>query len=221
MQTLKDGHLITQFDQIPGDGQSGRSGTDNGDLLPVGRRRFRKGNLPGCPFVIGGKAFQPPDGHRIAFFAENADLLALFLLRADPAADGWQAVRFLQDMRRLDKVSIGNGLDELRNAHFHRATGDTAGLFALDAAFGFQNGRFLGISQRDFLKIRYPDPGILLGHLLPGNLLFLFLFDFSFHSTRTCVFHKLCLPDRSTSAGGSSANQNPPDGRRTRGHPHR
>ena len=96
VQGLEDRDVIAELDQIAGDRQPGRTGADDRDPFPVGLRRRRDRDLARLPLVIGGEPLQAADGHGLALLPEDADLLALVLLRADAAADGGKAVRLLE-----------------------------------------------------------------------------------------------------------------------------
>ena len=88
VQGLENGHIVSHFDQIPGDREPRGAGPDDGDALSRRGRQSRDLDRPGAALEIRDKALQASDGNGVPLLAEDAELLALVLLRADPAADG-------------------------------------------------------------------------------------------------------------------------------------
>ena len=224
VQGLEDGHIVAHLDEIAGDREPRGAGPDDGDALSRRGRQSRDLDRARVSLVIGDEALQAPDGDGVPLLAEDAELFALVLLGADPAADGGQAVRLLDLPGGLDEVPVGDQLDKGGDVDVHGASRHAAGLLALDAAPGFQHGRLRRVPRRDLVEIGDPCLGVLLRHALPGDPLLLFflfgLFLFS-HSSRTCRVLWLAVPARYTSGAGSSGARNPPRGRRTRGRPRR
>jgi hypothetical protein len=115
------------------------------------------------PLPVRREPLQPPDRHCFVFSREGAELLALALLGADPAADRRQKVRFLDDRDRTRKIAFADRLDKAGDRHTDRTAGDAERLFALKAAACFKERLFRGIPQGDLLEVRSPDRGLLLG----------------------------------------------------------
>ena len=89
MQGLVHGDFIAQLGQIACSGQAGRTGTDDGDFVAVGRGNDGSGmDILAVP--VGHKALQTADADGLVLDAAGALALALALLRADTAADGRQ-----------------------------------------------------------------------------------------------------------------------------------
>ena len=181
VQGLEDRHVITEIDQIARDREPRGTGADHRDLFPVGLCRRGDGDIARLLLVVGGEPLKAADGHGFSLLPEDADLLALVLLRADAAADGGEGVRFLEFERRLDELPFGDQLDESRDIDIDGASGNAAGLLALDAALRLGDCGLLGITRGHFVKVFDPDIGRLLGHLLPGDLFLLRFYFIIFH----------------------------------------
>ena len=86
MKCLENGYIVTQFCQIACTGQSGRTRTDNSNLLAVLlSRSSRFDTVLSCP--VSYETLQFTDGNRLTFDTADTFALALALLRADTAAD--------------------------------------------------------------------------------------------------------------------------------------
>ena len=184
VQGLEDRHIIAEFHQVARDRQTRGAGTDHRHPFPVGLRPRGYGNLSRPALVIRGEPLQSADRDRLPLFPEDADLLALILLRADTAADGRKRIGFLQLECRLHEFSFGDERNKSRDVHIHRAAGNTARLLTLDAALRLGNRKLLGITRGNLVEIADPNLRILLGHLVSGNF-FLLGFDF-------VIFHGIC-----------------------------
>jgi len=142
VERLEDVHLVAHAGQLAGGGEAAWPGAHDGDPEPrlPGRRRLGRHVLRR---PVGHEALQPADGDRLALLAAQADALALDLLRADASGGGRQRVVYAQDLRCLDEVVIGHGLDELRDVHAYRAALHAGLVLAADAAFGLFKSAFL------------------------------------------------------------------------------
>ena len=143
VQGLEDVHLVAHAGQLAGGREAARAGADDGDAEAGlrGRRRLGRHVLRR---PVGHEALQPADGHRLALLAAHADALALDLLRADAAGGGRQRVVHAQDLGRLGEVALGHGLEELGDAHAHRAALHAGLVLAGDAALGLFDGALFG-----------------------------------------------------------------------------
>jgi hypothetical protein len=103
--------------------------------------------------IIRYKAFQAANGHWLIDLCDYTDFFALLFLRANPAAHRGKQVGFLDFLGSADEITFHYQVDESGDVNCYWATLD-AGLFgALQAAFGFGNGQFLGKSQGDFIEV--------------------------------------------------------------------
>ena len=100
MKSLEDGYIITQFCQIAGTGQSGRTGTDDSYLLAVFLCRSSRFDA-----VLSGpvsyETLQFTDGNSFALDAADTFTLTLALLRADTAADSGKCAGLGDDAGKL------------------------------------------------------------------------------------------------------------------------
>jgi hypothetical protein len=170
VESLEDGHVVAGLDAVAGNGEPGGAGADDGDLLARlgGRLGHRRLALLGFP--VGDEALQAADGHGLLLLAEDADLLALVLLRADAAADGGKEVGILDGRHRAGHVLVHDGLDEGRDVDRHGAALDAEGLLAHEAARSLDGGLVDGVPQRHGVEVLRPLVGVLLRHGCAWNL---------------------------------------------------
>ena len=138
MQGLKDIDLQTGSRADAGTGKGAGARAKTGNLFGA-VRNFAGGHFSSrfCGhfriMAIGDKAFQASDGNWLAFGQKHAFAFALVFLRADPAANGWQAVGGVDYFIGFRQGAVRNLLDEIPDRHFNRTAADTFGLFALQA----------------------------------------------------------------------------------------
>jgi len=206
VEGLKDSHLVAHLDEITRDCQPRGARPHDGDALSRRGGRLRDLDGAGLPLVIGHEAFQAPDGDGVPLPAEDAELLALVLLGADPPADGGQAVCLLDLSGGPQEIPFGNPLKEARDVDVHGTPRHAARLLALDAALRLEDGRLGSVAQGNLVEIANPGLRILLRHGLPGDPLFsvlLFCLVLIGHGSRTCNDPSLAVPAPHTSATGS------------------
>ncbi len=91
---LKNGHIIAVSCQDDGDGDAGRTGTDDGGFYAVGRMR-PLGHLVG---IGGGDVmFDGGEVDRGPLFSQDTVAFALVLVAAHKAADGGERIIFKED----------------------------------------------------------------------------------------------------------------------------
>ena len=100
MESLIDRDAMAKLGKVVGAGQARRAAADDGDLLARLRPRYpaafrRRSCAPSPRANRSSRA----DADRLMFLGQGAEFFALALLRADPAADGRQQVRLLDDRR--------------------------------------------------------------------------------------------------------------------------
>ena len=162
-QLFKDGDVITQGSQVPGAGDAGRAGADDGHLLALllhlGGRDGVAGGVP-----VGHEPLQAANANGLALHGVGAVLLALLLLGADTAADGGHGASHGDDLIGPLEVPFGHMGDELGDLLMDGAA-DGAGLFAaLQAAHGLPDGVGLGIAQGHLVEVGAANLTRLLGH---------------------------------------------------------
>ena len=153
--------------QIPGAGEPGGAGADDGHAVAVGGRSL--GLFLGVGVMpVRHEALQPADAHGIHFGPgmQGALAFALGFLGTDPAADGGQGGAAGDDPVGLLIVAFFDLGDEIGNLNIHGAAGDAGTVFAVQAAGGFLLGHLQGISQGHLLEIAGPDLRRLGGHLV-------------------------------------------------------
>jgi len=111
MQGFVDGNLVAQLGQITRNGQTGGAGTDDRDLVAVGRGGGGFGMYV-VAVPVGNKALQTTDADSLALDAADALAFALVLLRADTSADGGQRAGLGNHVVGGLKVALGDMLDE-------------------------------------------------------------------------------------------------------------
>ena len=75
--------------------------------------------LPLGGLVVGGEALQGPDRDRVALLADQAEDLALLLLRADASADRREAVLLLELIRGFEELALLDQFVSLRHSQFN------------------------------------------------------------------------------------------------------
>src|SRR3989338_2311671 len=112
MKGLKDRHVITETGEFPRAGQTCGPATRDRDLDAVlFDLRDRLRHL--FHGVIGHKALETSDRHRLALLAPDTKDLALGLLGTDPPADGRQAILLDQKAVGFFEIALAHFFDEL------------------------------------------------------------------------------------------------------------
>ena len=124
------GNLIAQLGQVAGNGQAGRTCTDNCHLMAV-RLRLSSRGVDVFTVPVSHKALQAANADGFALDAAHALALALVLLRADAAADGGQGRGLVNDLIGALIVLFGDLLDEFGDLDLHRAAGDAGMVLAV------------------------------------------------------------------------------------------
>ena len=168
---LEHDGLVALLGQIEGAGQTGRAGTDDGDLLieAAGTRRRHHGRDiagRGIKIALGDKLLDLVDSHGGVHTAAGAGILAAAVAHA--AADSGQRFLALDERQRLVIAPLCRKLQIALNGNVRgasRLAGRGAGLVRLDTVIVAVVGRPLGV---------VPLGGIgqllarILGHLSAG-----------------------------------------------------
>ena len=163
--------LVALLGQIESAGQTGRAGTDNGDLLVEAagtRRGHHRRDIAGrgVQIALGNELLDLVDGHSGTHAATGAGILAAAIAHA--ATDGGQRVLALDERQRLVVATLRRELKVALNGNVRgtgRLAGCGAGLIRLDAVVVAIVGRPLGV---------VPLGGVgqllarILGHLSAG-----------------------------------------------------
>ena len=149
--------------QLACDGETGGACADNGDLFS---RVFRIAGTRTSPgrFEISGKALEAADGDGLAFLAEDALRFALRLLRADPSADGGQAIGFFYDMDGAHEIAFLDFLYKVGDLDIYGAAFDAGRILAVKAPGRFTHCIFFRVAKGDFVEVLDPELRVLLGH---------------------------------------------------------
>lgn len=97
--------------------------------------------------IVGDKAFQTANSHRLALDAQDALAFTLVFLRAHTAAHGGKAVGALQDTVGFRYVTLDDLSDEFGNTDFNRTPLTAARIFALEATAGFKLRLFQRVAE--------------------------------------------------------------------------
>ena len=163
--------LVALLGQIEGAGQTGRAGTDDGDLLieaASARRRHHGRDIAGrgIQIALGDKLLNLVDSHGGIYATTGAGILAAAI--AHTPADSRQRVLALDERQRLVIATLRRELQIALNGNVRgagRLAGRGAGLVRLDTVIVAVVGRPLGV---------VPLGGIgqllarILGHLSAG-----------------------------------------------------
>jgi hypothetical protein len=117
-------------------------------------------------FVIGHEPLKPPDGHRLELFAENTDLLALVLLRANAPAYRRKSVLLFDFSYGAEKIALPHKGDKSGDVNFDGAAGNARRILALDAPLGFPHGMLFRIAQGHFVEVPRSVLRVLARHWL-------------------------------------------------------
>ena len=160
VEHFKNRHGITQFRQVAGAGQSGRTAAHDGHLDAVGRGLLnRHAAVRTAP--VGHEPFQFADGHRLAFHAQHTAAFALRLLRTHAAADGRQRTVARNRAGRFGEFASLHLRDKQRNPDSHRTLLHASRIAAVQATGGFQYRLRFIIAITYFLEIAGPDLRVL------------------------------------------------------------
>ena len=168
---LEHDGLVTLLGQIESAGQTGRAGTDNGDLLVEAagtRRGHHRRDIAGrgIQIALGDKLLDLVDSHGGVHTAAGASILTAAVAHA--AADSGQRVLALDERQRLVIATLSRELQIALNGNVRgagRLAGSGAGLMRLDTVVVAVVGRPLGV---------IPFGGVgqllarILGHLSAG-----------------------------------------------------
>ena len=162
-QLLEHGHVITQQSQVPGAGDAGRAGTDDGDFLALLLHNGGVHAVAGC-VPVSDEALQAADAHGLTAHRMGAVLFALLLLGADTAADGRHGASHGDDVIGGLEITLSDLGNELRDALMDGAAGGAGLLAAVQAPHGLADGVGLGITQCHFIEVGATDLAGLLRH---------------------------------------------------------
>ena len=168
---LEHDGLVALLGQVESAGQTGRAGTDDGDLLieSAGTRRgHHRWDIAGrgIQIALGDKLLDLVDGHGLVHATTGAGVLAAAV--AHTTADSRQRVLALDERQRLVIATLSRELQIALNGNVRgagRLAGSGAGLMRLDTVVVAVVGRPLGVA---------PLGGIgqllarILGHLSTG-----------------------------------------------------
>ena len=163
MQGFKNRDFIPLARQIPGAGQSRRSGPDHRHLVSVGCRLFCRLRCMGI-VPVRHKTFQSADADRVSAHAAYALAFALALLRADAPAHGRKRAVAVDDLVGLLKTSGCKLADKYRNLDMHRAAFDAEGILAVQASSGFFHSCFFVVAHGHLEEIFISDIRFLRRH---------------------------------------------------------
>ena len=164
VETLENGYFVSLVHQITGSGQSGRAGTDNGNLLAVGWDFFYFIIADVLSVPIRYETLQSAYSNRLALDSANALSFALGFLRAYTAAHCRQGVGGSNHFIGTGKIPLGYLCDEFRNPYVYRTSCHARLVFTIEATLRFVYRHLLGISQSNFLKILISDIRFLRRH---------------------------------------------------------
>ncbi len=166
MQRLEYRDLVAALREVAGTGQTGRTGTDDGDFLGIGSDGRWLHRLVLRHERICRKALETADGDCLALLGQYAVFLALILLRADTAADCRQGVRLLDFRYRAIEIALFYLCDERRYIYGYGAALAALRHLAVQAALRLSYGRLLIISQCHFIEIMDAVSRSLHRHLM-------------------------------------------------------
>ena len=163
MEGLEHGDVIAHAGQLPGAGEAGGAGADDGHFMAV----LGGGGHVGDPLLggpVGHEALHPADGHGLTLHAPDALALALVLLGAHPAGDGGQGVGVGQNLIGGGDVPLGHLGQKVGDGNAHRAAADAGGVLAVDAPLSLVHGLLQGVALGHLQEVVVAHLGVLLGH---------------------------------------------------------
>ena len=152
MKCLKYRHIISHLGKVSCTGQTGWTGTDYCDLMPVLLFcSFRFNIMLQC--IICNKTLQLSDRYRISLDSADTLSFTLRLLRADTSADCRQCGRLTDDLIGFLNISFFYFLNKCRNIDRYRTSFDTFCIFTVKTSGCLFHSLFLIISKANFFKI--------------------------------------------------------------------
>ena len=166
VQGLEDGHIVALLREVARAREAGRARADDGDFLRIGGALDRLDLFIRGELTVSDEALKAANRDGLPALREDAVLLALVLLRADAAADGWQRIRLLDGRDGTVEVALLDLADEGRDVNRDRAALAALRDLAVQAALCLGHGRILIVAKGHFLKVMGTDFRVLYRHLV-------------------------------------------------------
>ncbi len=163
MKSFEYRHFIAASCEVTGTGKTGRTGTDDGDFVPVSHGFIDWGDTV-LHMVISDEALQTADRNGLAFDGSDTLRLTLILLWANATANSGQTVCTEDYLIRRFEISINNFLNKFRNANIDRTSVDAWLVFAIQATLRFFLSHLGGVTQSHLCEIGISNIRILLRH---------------------------------------------------------
>ena len=178
MECLEDGYIITHLCEITCTGQSGRTGTDHGYLLPIRCTRLRS-YIVMLSRPVSDITLELTDGDRLTLDTTYALTLALCLLRADTSTDCRKCRGQCDHICCCLDIAFLYVMDEARNVDGNRAALHAHRILTLEASSRLKMCFFVIISETNLFEVCCSNLRILLAdrnsilnvHSLPPDYL--------------------------------------------------
>jgi len=167
VQRFKNGNAVAPLRKVARTGKTGRTGTYDSHLMPVGGRSDGTGTAVGMA-PVRNEAFQFSDSHRFPLDSEDTASLALAFLRADTSADGGERRIFGNHAGRTAEISRQYLPDKFGDFDIDGAGAHAARVLAVQAAGRFPLRFFHIISVTNFLEVGCTHFGVLFPDRDPG-----------------------------------------------------
>ena len=164
MEGLEHRDAVPEEREIARHGDPRRPRADYRDPLAVRRHDVGLLDVAARRLPVREVSLEPSDGDRLVLLPEDAELLALLLLRADPAADRREGVALLDLPDPAGQIVLEDALDEAGDVDADGAPLDAAGFLARQAAGGLFAGQLGRVSEGHLVEVPDPLERLLLRH---------------------------------------------------------
>ena len=165
VQRFEDHNSMTLARDVDGARQASRPRPHDGYLLAGGLSAVER-TRAARKLVVADVPLKAANRHRLALLREDARLLALDFLGADPTAYGGEAILDLHSLDGPQHVALAQCGQELRDQDADRATLDAVRAGALETAIRLLPSQVFGEAKGYLVEVDRADERILLRHRL-------------------------------------------------------
>jgi hypothetical protein len=160
VESFENGDFVSEFGKVAGACESGRTGTDDGDFVSVGR----SGNgllITVISVPVSYETLKTADSNRLAFDAAYALGFALSFLRTYTAADSGKGRGLMDDLIGTLEIAFLDFLNEFGDMDVNGATVNTGHVLAVQAALRFIESYLFCVTDSDLMEVVSTYQGIL------------------------------------------------------------
>lgn len=152
VESLENSYLVACLGEIARTGKTGRTGTDNSDLLAVGLG-LNYLALEVCIVIVRSKSLKTADTYRLALDASYALAFALVLLGTNTSADSGKGAGLGNDLESFLELAVSDLLNELGDLDIYGTARYTGHILAVKASLSLVHSHFLGVSESNLQEV--------------------------------------------------------------------